>query len=70
MAKPISLSFKDTEQDIYDFVKSKSSPSGYIKDLLKMAMEQENGSSKKEVEQPKGKKSQSVSLSSIIGIGK
>lgn len=34
MAKMITLSFKDNEMELYQYVKSKSSPSIYIKDLI------------------------------------
>lgn len=36
MAKPIPVSFKDNKRDeeLYEYAKSKSSPSAYIKDLI------------------------------------
>lgn len=37
MAKPIPLSFKENEIELYNFIKSKSSPSAYMKELLKIA---------------------------------
>ncbi len=33
--KKIGISFKDTENDLYEFVKGKLSPSIYIKELIK-----------------------------------
>lgn len=40
----IPISFKKTEQDLYDFLNSKRSPSCYIKDLLEKEMHQNNSS--------------------------
>ncbi|MEX0050346.1 hypothetical protein AB2T85_06820 [Clostridium butyricum] len=40
----IPISFKKTEQDLYDFLNSKRSPSCYIKDLLEKEMQQNNNS--------------------------
>lgn len=42
--KTIPLSFKSTEDDIqlYKWLKSKSSASGFIKDILRKAMEKES----------------------------
>jgi hypothetical protein len=40
----IPISFKKTEQDLYDFLNSKRSPSCYIKDLLEKEMNQNNNS--------------------------
>lgn len=37
----IQLSFKKTEQTMYDFVKGQLSPSIYLKQLLKNEMEKE-----------------------------
>ena len=43
MAREIRGTFTDKEKDIYDFIKSKSSASNFIKDLLKLEKErQEN----------------------------
>lgn len=43
MAREIRVTFTDKEQDIYDFIKSKSSASNFIKDLVKLEKErQEN----------------------------
>lgn len=42
----IPISFKKTEQDLYDFLNSKRSPSCYIKDLLEKEMQQNNNSNK------------------------
>ena len=43
MAKEIRVTFTDKEKDIYDFIKSKSSASNFIKDLVKLEKErQEN----------------------------
>ncbi len=46
--KPIGLSFKDTPEDIelYEWIKSHSNLSGFIKDILRAA--KENESPKKE----------------------
>lgn len=41
MSKQIPLSFKDNEQDLHNFLKEKSSPSAYVKELLKIAKEVE-----------------------------
>lgn len=38
----IPISFKKTEQDLYDFLNSKRSPSCYVKDLLEKEMQQNN----------------------------
>ncbi|MGL5330624.1 MAG: hypothetical protein ACRDD7_15240 [Peptostreptococcaceae bacterium] len=35
MAKMVSISFKDNEMDLYEYLKGKSSPSIYIKDMLR-----------------------------------
>lgn len=37
--KQISLRFYPSEQDVYDFIKSKSNVSGYIKDLVRQDMD-------------------------------
>lgn len=43
MAREIRVTFTDKEKDIYDFIKSKSSASNFIKDLVKLEKErQEN----------------------------
>ena len=34
----ISISFKENESDLYNFLKNKRSPSNYIKDLLEEEM--------------------------------
>ena len=47
----VPISFKESEIDLYNFLKSKRSPSNYIKDLLEKEMQQNNNSelNKKEV---------------------
>ncbi len=43
MAKEIRVTFTDKEKDLYDFIKSKSSASNFIKDLVQLEKErQEN----------------------------
>lgn len=43
MAREIRITFRDDEKEIYDFIKSKSSASNFIKDLVKLEKErQEN----------------------------
>ena len=43
MAREIRITFRDDEKEIYDFIKSKSSSSNFIKDLVKLEKErQEN----------------------------
>ena len=49
----ISISFKENENDLYNFLKNKRSPSNYVKDLLEEEMK------KKDIEQPKGSTEQS-----------
>ena len=39
MALKINISFKDTEKDLYDYLKSKMSPSIYLKEYLQKEME-------------------------------
>lgn len=45
--KKIGISFKDTEIDLYEFVKDKLSPSIYIKELIKKDMENKENNNKK-----------------------
>lgn len=40
----IPISFKKTEQDLYDFLNSKRSPSCYVKDLIEKDMNEKNNS--------------------------
>ena len=43
MAREIRITFRDDEKEIYEFIKSKSSSSNFIKDLVKLEKErQEN----------------------------
>lgn len=68
MAKQISLSFKEHEMEMYNFIKSKSSPSIYIKELIKNTMNGENKQQNNDKhENPKS--ANSMSLSSL-NIGK
>ncbi|WP_294364127.1 hypothetical protein [uncultured Clostridium sp.] len=46
--KKIGISFKDTEADLYEFLKKQLSPSIYIKELIKEKMEKEIDSCKKD----------------------
>lgn len=41
MAKPIYLTFKREEEEIYDWICSHSNKGGYIKDLIKKDMEKQ-----------------------------
>ena len=69
MAKMVTLSFKDTEIDLYKYIKSKSSPSAYIKDLI----EKEMGGvilKVKEKKDEEPKKSPTVNVSALKGVGK
>lgn len=50
----ISISFKENESDLYNFLKSKRSPSNFIKDLLEEEMKKNNNI------QPIGKKEQPI----------
>lgn len=40
--KKIGISFKDTEMNLYEYVKNQLSPSIYIKQLIKADMEKED----------------------------
>ena len=42
MAKEIRITFKESENDIYDYVKGKSSPSAFLKDLATLEQKREN----------------------------
>ena len=44
--KKLGISFKDTENDLYDFVKEKLSPSIYIKELIKKDIENKENNKK------------------------
>ena len=46
--KKIGISFKDTESELYEFLKKQLSPSIYIKELIKEKMEEENKNDRKE----------------------
>ncbi len=46
--KKIGISFKDTEADLYEFLKKQLSPSIYIKELIKEKMKKESDSYKKD----------------------
>lgn len=48
--KKIGISFKDTEIELYEFVKEKLSPSIYIKELIKKDMEGKESNNKKSLE--------------------
>lgn len=38
----INISFKDSEKDLYEFLKNQLSPSIYIKEILKQQLENKN----------------------------
>ena len=42
MAKEIRITFKESENDLYDYVKGKSSPSAFLKDLATLEQKKEN----------------------------
>ena len=44
----IPLSFKNTERDLYNFLKEKRCPSCYVKNLLEKEMLKEKGSAEKD----------------------
>ena len=46
--KKIGISFKDTESELYEFLKKQLSPSIYIKELIKEKMQEENKNDRKE----------------------
>ena len=48
--KKIGISFKDSEIDLYEFVKGKLSPSIYIKELIQKDMENKESNNKKSLE--------------------
>ncbi|MDC4241663.1 MULTISPECIES: hypothetical protein [Clostridium] len=48
--KKIGISFKDTEIELYEFVKGKLSPSIYIKELIKKDMENKETNKKDKIE--------------------
>lgn len=41
MAQKITISFKDSEEEVYNWVKEHSNYSGYLKDLIKKEMKKE-----------------------------
>lgn len=43
MAKKVSISFKENEMDLYDYLMSKISPSYFLKTLIKKEIEAESG---------------------------
>lgn len=65
----VTLSFKDTEIDLYKYIKSKSSPSAYIKDLIEKEM---GGVEPKEKDKKdeESKKPPTFNLSALKGVGK
>lgn len=69
MAKQVSLSFKEDEMELYNFIKSKSSPSIYIKELVEKDM---NGIEiKREVKhEAKPQETNSINLSALKNIGR
>lgn len=74
MAKQISLSFKENEMDMYAYLKSKSSPSIYIKELVERDMgkvvrvKEEVVEIKEEVKEKQ--EQNNISLSALRGVGK
>ena len=69
MAKMVTLSFKDTEIDLYKYIKSKSSPSAYIKDLIEKEMGGVVPKEKEKKDEPP-KKPPTFNLSALKGVGK
>ena len=53
--KPIALSFKNNDEDrkLYEWISSKSNFSGFIKDILREKMEEEDGGITKGVKEEK-----------------
>lgn len=42
MAKEIRITFKEKENDLYDYIQSKSSASAFLKDLARIEQKREN----------------------------
>lgn len=40
--KPVTVTFKESEQDLYDYTVWHNSPAAWIKDLIKSDMEKED----------------------------
>lgn len=74
MAKQICLSFKEYEMKIYDYIKGKSSPSVYIKELVERDINKTEDYSVKVIEeveaQVKEKPKQSNMNLSSLNIGR
>lgn len=71
MAKVITLSFKDTELELYEYVKSKTSPSAYIKELIqKDTSGIKIDEPQKKTKDEESKKSPSINLSALKGVGR
>lgn len=72
MAKMISISFKDNEEALYKYLKSKSSPSIYVKDILMKEMNNVNATPQDKVIHHKVEevKPNSANLSSLIKAGR
>lgn len=71
MAKVITLSFKDTELELYKYVKTKTSPSAYIKELIqkdRSGIKIDEPQNKTQDEEHK--KSPSINLSKLKGVGR
>ena len=71
MAKAISLSFKENEQDLYDYLTGKRSPSNYIKELIENDMKGRVVVQHTSVIEPAVKEAPATNkLSALVGIGK
>lgn len=69
MARQIPLSFKETEEDLHNFLKEKSSPSAYVKELLKIAKEvEESGGNIYSINGNTNSNSKDVKKSKIISL--
>lgn len=68
----ISISFKDNEEELYKYLKSKSSPSIYVKDILMKEMNNVNTTSQDKVLHHKVEevKPSHTNLSSLIKAGR
>ena len=42
MAKELRITFKESESHLYDYIKDKSSPSAFLKDLAKLEKKRED----------------------------
>ena len=42
MAKELRITFKESESSLYDYIKDKSSPSAFLKDLAKLEKKRED----------------------------